>query len=111
MRDFRSPDRGEPQHMRLLIEPSAVAPKRGAAWLSLRTGVPMVPVAIGGSDLAMGRGDGRILRSKLQAAVAEPLFPDDFADRPDPVGAMIEVWQERVDAALARFQESQNEAE
>jgi 1-acyl-sn-glycerol-3-phosphate acyltransferase len=47
----------------------------GAAYLALRTGVPIVPVGIGGSERAMPKG-GKLLRPvKVHMIVGEPLYP------------------------------------
>ena len=75
-------------------------PKRGAAWLALRAGVPLVPIAVAGSDLAMGRGARRISRAAIHVEICEPLHPDAFDGEPDPVGAMTGEWTARIDAAL-----------
>lgn len=76
------------------------APKRGAAWLALRAGVPLVPVAVSGSDLAMGRGAKWISRIPIHVEICQPIQPDAFDGRPDPVGAMTGEWAARIDAAL-----------
>lgn len=78
-----------------------VAPKRGAAWLALRTGTPLVPVAVAGTDLVMGRRGGGIRRAPVTTLVADPIDPADHAGAADPVGAMTAEWQRRIDAALA----------
>jgi 1-acyl-sn-glycerol-3-phosphate acyltransferase len=75
-------------------------PKRGAAWLASRVGVPLVPVAIAGSDDAMGRGQMRIERRPIATMVCDPILPGDFADHDDPLGAMAAAWRDRIDAAL-----------
>lgn len=47
----------------------------GAAYLATRTGVPIVPVGIGGSERAMPKGS-RVLRPvKVHLVVGEPLRP------------------------------------
>ena len=76
-------------------------PKRGAAWLARRAGVPLVPVALAGTDLVMGRGARRISRSPVRGVACEPIHPEVYADREDPVGAMTEEWAKRVGEALA----------
>lgn len=76
-------------------------PKRGAAWLSARAGVPLVPVAITGSDLAMGREARSISRAPIRVTVCDAILPTDHASAPDPVGSMTDEWRLRVDAALA----------
>jgi 1-acyl-sn-glycerol-3-phosphate acyltransferase len=78
-----------------------VAPKRGAAWLAARAGVPLLPVAITGSGDAMGRGTTRIARRPVRVSVLEPIFPADFTDTPDRPAQMTRVWWERIEADLA----------
>ena len=74
--------------------------KRGAAWLALRTGAPLVPVAIAGTDEAMGRGPGHIDRRPIHVEVCEPILPGDLAGVPNPLGEMISLWRDRIDAVL-----------
>lgn len=77
-----------------------VVPKRGAAWLARRAGVPLLPVAVAGSEEALGRGTTRVSRQPIHVVVCEPISPADFASLPDPVGAMTAEWADRVGAAL-----------
>ena len=77
-----------------------VEPKRGAAWLARRARVPLVPVAVWGTDLVMGRGGTRIERSPVSGVRCEPIFPGDYDDAADPLGAMTDEWRRRVDSAL-----------
>jgi 1-acyl-sn-glycerol-3-phosphate acyltransferase len=74
--------------------------KRGAAWLAVRLGVPLLPVAVAGTDDAMGRGIEKISRRPLHVEVCRPIVPADYADEADPVGAMTAEWRERIDAVL-----------
>lgn len=48
----------------------------GAASLALRTGVPIVPVGIGGSERAMPRGTRLLRPVRVRAVVGAPLFPE-----------------------------------
>jgi 1-acyl-sn-glycerol-3-phosphate acyltransferase len=50
--------------------------KRGAAWLAIRAGVPLVPVAVIGTDHAMGL-DNRVGRAAIRVVVGPPLSPRD----------------------------------
>lgn len=79
-----------------------IPPRRGAAWLARRAGVPLVPVMVAGTDQVMGRGGHRLSRSRVTAVVCEPILPGDHADDADPVGAMTEEWRRRVGAELER---------
>ena len=47
----------------------------GAAYVALRTGVPIVPVGIGGSERAMPKGAKFIHPVKVRIIVGEPLHP------------------------------------
>jgi 1-acyl-sn-glycerol-3-phosphate acyltransferase len=76
--------------------------KRGAAWLARRAGVPLVPVAVAGSEEALGRGTTRVSRQPIHVTVCAAIHPADWAGVPDPMGAMIEEWERRVGEALAR---------
>lgn len=48
----------------------------GPAWLALRTGVPVVPIGISGSERAMPRGAKVIRPVKVVVDIGEPLIPD-----------------------------------
>jgi len=48
---------------------------QGAAYLACRTGAPIVPVGIGGSEAAMRRGSRMIRPHKITIVVGEPLWP------------------------------------
>ncbi len=73
-------------------------PKRGAAWLARRAGVPLVPIAIHGTDRVMGRGVHRIRRAPVRVVVCEAIDPDYGS-----VAEMTEEWRRRVDRALAEI--------
>jgi 1-acyl-sn-glycerol-3-phosphate acyltransferase len=75
-------------------------PKRGAAWLAARSGVPLLPMAIAGSDEAMGRGTARISRKPMRVIVCEPVLPAEHRGVDDPVGSMTEEWRDKIDAEL-----------
>lgn len=77
-------------------------PKRGAAWLARRADVPLVPVAILGTDLAMGREARGISRAPVVVTVCDPIDPGDHLDADDPVGSMSAEWASRIDQALVR---------
>jgi len=47
----------------------------GAAYLACRTGAPIVPVGIGGSEAAMPKGSRMVYPRKLTLVVGEPLYP------------------------------------
>lgn len=47
--------------------------KRGAAWLAIRAGVPLVPVALSGTDRVMGLDEQKIRRGKVEVRIGVPL--------------------------------------
>ncbi len=75
-------------------------PKRGAAWLARRAGVPLIPVAISGTDEVMGRDAHRISKGHVTVVVCEAIDPIDYASVANPLGAMTEEWGRRVGEAL-----------
>ena len=67
--------------------------KKGAARISLATGVPIIPVYIGGnSKKGLGKGD-KILEYNhsdiysFDLHIKEPVYPDEFKDLPEPIAA------------------------
>lgn len=83
-----------------------VAPKRGAAWLALRTGVPLVPVAIWGTQDAYGKGARRIERRPVSIEIGEPLLPDDYTGHAlEASWPMIEDWRLWMSGALDRLRD------
>lgn len=49
--------------------------KDGPAFLALRTGVPIVPVGVAGSERAQAKGSRLIRPTKVHVIVGEPLLP------------------------------------
>lgn len=47
----------------------------GAAYVALKTQVPIVPVGIGGSEDIMPSGSSKIRRRKCAAVIGEPIYP------------------------------------
>lgn len=78
-------------------------PKQGAAWLSIRTGAPLIPMFIAGTGGAMGLDDLKLRRHPIRVKVGEPLYPVDFADRAE----MTSVWWEWMSGAAAEFRHLQ----
>ena len=47
----------------------------GAAYLSIKSGVPIVPVGFGGTEGVMPKGSKKILPKKCSVVVGKPIFP------------------------------------
>lgn len=72
-----------------------LAPKRGAAWLAVRAGVPLVPVAVIGSGRALDL-DNRFRRRPIRVVIGEALEPEG-AD----VTELMQRWAEWMTACIA----------
>lgn len=81
-------------------------PKGGAAWLAWMTGVPLIPVAVHGTQHSMTPGDVRFRRTAVRIWYEEPLWWYDYADQLDPVGAMTDDWFSAVDGRLAPWMDA-----
>ena len=75
-------------------------PKRGAAWLATRAGVPLVPIAVIGTGQAFGL-ENRIRRAPIRVVIGQPFEPDGDID------AMTEKWSEWMGNQIARFPDSE----
>lgn len=49
--------------------------KEGAAFMACRTGVPLVPIGIGGAERAFPKGARFLRPSKVTVVIGEPIFP------------------------------------
>lgn len=52
----------------------------GTAWLSAKTGAPVVPIGIAGSEEALPSGSRRLRRSRVRIVIDEPIGPPVAAD-------------------------------
>lgn len=64
-----------------------LAPKRGAAWLALRAGVPLVPVAAIGTGKTFGL-ENRLRRAPIRVVIGRALAPEG-----DP-SHLTELWKD-----------------
>lgn len=73
------------------------APKRGAAWLATRAKVPLIPVAVTGTDLAFGL-DNRLRWAPIRVVVGQPMGPHS-----EDATRLTAKWESWTAAQLARF--------
>ncbi len=78
-------------------------PKRGAAWLALRTGAPLVPVAIAGAERTLSHTETRFRRTPVRVWIEPPLDPHDYVDHVDPLGSMTNDWHAAMHGRLAAW--------
>lgn len=75
-------------------------PKRGAAWLAVRAKVPLLPVAVVGTDRAFGL-DNRWHSAPIGVVVGRPLSPHS-----EDASILTSTWESWVTDQLARFPQS-----
>ena len=78
------------------------APKRGAAWLAQRAGVPLVPVAISGTEQSWGRGARRPVPWPVRIEIGPALDPAVYPGR-EGSHALLADWHAWMDGAMARL--------
>lgn len=66
--------------------------KRGAAWLSLATGSPIIPCAITGTEATLSLAAPGIHVPSIRLSLHPALDPAAYVDRVDPLDAMMEDW-------------------
>lgn len=71
----------------------------GAVYLALKTGVPIIPVGIGGSERVMPKGARLIYPRRVHVIVGEPIVAETGADSRVP-RAMISEYSERLHRQL-----------
>jgi 1-acyl-sn-glycerol-3-phosphate acyltransferase len=81
---------------------------QGAAYLACRTGAPIVPVGIGGSEAAMPKGSRMVRPRRMVLVVGAPLYPPP----PGPSGrvprrAVAEMTTELAEVIQVLFDEAQ----
>jgi 1-acyl-sn-glycerol-3-phosphate acyltransferase len=74
-----------------------VPPKRGAAWLALRSSVPLVPVAVVGTGRVFGL-DNQLRRAPIRVVLGEPMGPDGF-----DVEDLTTSWSRWMDDRISRY--------
>ena len=70
--------------------------KRGAAWLAIRAGVPLVPVALSGTDRVMGLEERAVRRGKVEVRIGAPLIGQDDSY------ALLNAWSAAMDELLSQ---------
>lgn len=78
--------------------------KRGAAWLSIATGAPIVPCAITGTEATLSLANPGIHIPTARLSLHPPLHPDSYIDREDPLGAMMDDWVAALDEDIKHWQ-------
>jgi len=75
-------------------------PHRGAAWIALAAGVPLVPVAMHGTHGTLGMVQSAFRRSAIRVWIEEPINVLDYADHEDPLAAVSQRWMDVIGERL-----------
>jgi len=80
----------------------------GPAYVSCRSGVPIIPIGLGGTEAAMTKGSKMIRPVRITIVVGEPLFPDNPTDGGRVPRRAIKEQSSRLGAAIQElFDEAQ----
>lgn len=77
--------------------------KRGAAWLSMATGAPIIPCAITGTESTLSLVEPGIHLPSVRLSYHPPLYPGSYIDHEDPLGSMMDDWVAVLDDQLAHW--------
>lgn len=78
--------------------------KRGAAWLSIATGAPIVPCAVTGTEATLSLANPGVHIPSVRITLHPPLYPASYLDREDPLGAIMDDWVSTLDQQLKHWQ-------
>ena len=78
--------------------------KRGAAWLSIATGAPIVPCAVTGTEATLSLANPGIHIPSTRLTLHPPMYPGPYLNREDPLGAMMDDWASALDQQLKHWQ-------
>lgn len=77
--------------------------KRGAAWLSMATGTPIVPCAITGTEATMSLANPGVHIPSLRLSFHPSLDPASYLDYEDPLQSMMDDWVGVLDEQLTHW--------
>jgi 1-acyl-sn-glycerol-3-phosphate acyltransferase len=77
--------------------------KRGAAWLSLATGAPIVPCSVTGTETTMSLAEPRVRLPSARLALHPAIHPDTYCDRVDPLEAMMDDWATVIETDIGHW--------
>lgn len=77
--------------------------KRGAAWLSLATGAPIVPCTVIGTESTLSLSEPRFRVPSVRLSVHPIIEPDPYCGMEDPVGAIMDEWVSVVDSEIGHW--------
>ncbi len=77
--------------------------KRGAAWLSIATGAPILPCSLIGTEATMSLAEPRV-RVPTARLVLHPIIePGPYLDREDPLSSIMDDWVAAIDSDIGHW--------
>lgn len=77
--------------------------KKGAAWLALATGSPIVPCSVIGTESTLSLNTPSFHVPSVRLTLHPPMEPATYIDRVDPIAAMMDAWRERLESDLGHW--------
>lgn len=77
---------------------------RGAAWLALATGAPVVPVALEGTGGTLSLVHPKFRRISVRVTVLKPIDPLAFLSYESPTRAIMDAWEGAMSTVLGERQ-------
>jgi len=77
--------------------------KRGAAWLSVATGAPILPCSIIGTEGTLSLAEPRVRFTPARLDLHPIIEPGPYLEREDPLGSMMSDWQAAMDSRLGHW--------
>ena len=82
----------------------------GAAYLSIKSGVPIIPVGFGGTEGVMPKGSKKVLPKKCSVVVGKPIYPPKSDAGRLPRTATTDLTTELSDALQTVFDQAKQKA-
>lgn len=83
---------------RRVMEFGDEAARRGAAWLSWKTGAPLVPIYVHGSEWSLSHRHPPFRFIPIVVHVGAPIDPADHPSGREAIASMTEEWMRRMEA-------------
>ncbi len=83
--------------------------KRGAAWLSLATGAPIIPCAITGTETTLSLAEPGIHIPSVRLSFHPAVDPGSYIDHEDPLGSIMDDWVAVLDEQLSHWRRKDQE--
>ena len=77
--------------------------KRGAAWLALATGAPIVPCAVTGTEATMSLNEPRARIPAVRLSLHPAIEAERYCESEDPLGATMDAWAEVIEAEVGHW--------